>query len=179
MLRSRMLRIRQTTRSLWQEMDQAFLMRRLVRFCGAGAVFAAGVACKSTTSAPDECLVGPTAGAAVVTIAWTSRPDSMQVLVHGGAVVKAACDYVRSGTGPRIMAGRIVRGAGVDPRVPFHYLPDSVSLVDNAIELCDSRLLRTTAEVDAYFLASTGRVDAPSAPYCPWSARPVHVRHAD
>lgn len=173
-----MLRIRRTNRFLAQAMDRTFLMRILIRFCGTGAVIAAGVACKSTHGVPDTCLVGPNASAAVVTIAWTSRPDSMQVLVHGAAVVKAACDYVRTGTGPRIMAGRIVRGAGVDPRVPFHYLPDSLSLVDNAIELCDSKLLRTTAEVDAYFLASTGRVDAPSAPYCPWSARPVRVRHA-
>lgn len=160
-------------------MDRTFLKRTLVRCCGAGAVIAAAVACRSTTDVPDACRVGPDAAAAVVTIAWTSRPDSMQVLVHGTTVVRAACGYVRTGTGPRIMAGRIVRGAGVDPRVPFHYLPDSVSLVDIAIELCDSKLLRTTADVDAYFLASTGRVDAPSAPYCPWSARPVQVRHAE
>lgn len=153
-------------------------MRILVCLCVAGAVIAAGMACTGSTDVPDVCLTSPTASAAVVTIAWTSRPDSMRVLVHGAGVVKSACDYIRTGTGPRIMAGRIVRGAGVDPRVPFHYLPDSVSLVDNTIELCDSRLLRTTAEVDAYFLASTGRVDAPSAPYCPWSARPVRVTPA-
>lgn len=152
-------------------------MRRVLLLCGTG-VLIAGLACKNSTGVTDECLVSPTAASAVVTIAWTSRPDTMRVLVNGAGVIGAACNYARTKSGPGILAGRIVRGAGVDARVPFHYLPDSVSLVDFTIELCDSALLRTSEEVEAYFLASTGRSDAPSAPYCPWGARPIRVAPA-
>ncbi|MDP1891536.1 MAG: hypothetical protein Q8K55_11650 [Gemmatimonadaceae bacterium] len=150
-------------------------MRRQLLLLGAGSLIVVGAACGNSTGATDDCRVGPTAASAEVTIAWTSRPDSMRVLVNGSSIINAACSYVRTRSGPNILAGRIVRGAGVDPRVPFHYLPDSVTLVDLTIELCDSELLRTTEQVDAYFLGSTGRVDSPSAPYCPWGARPVRV----
>ena len=153
-------------------------MHRRLLLCGAGLLIAVSLACKNSTGVTDECLVSPSAASAVVTIAWTSRPDSMRVLVNGAGVIDAACNYVRTKSGPAILSGRIVRGAGVDARVPFHYLPDSVALVDMAIELCDSALLRTSAEVEAYFLGSTGRADAPSAPYCPWGARPVRVAPA-
>lgn len=99
----------------------------------------------------------------------------MRVLVRDAGTLRAVDRYIATGTGPSILAGRIVRGAGVDPRVPFHYLPDSAALVEVAIELCDSRLLHTPAEVDTYFQGTTGRADAVSAPYCPWDARPVSV----
>ncbi len=99
----------------------------------------------------------------------------MRVLVQNPDAIKAACDYVKSESGASILSGKIVKGAGVDSRVPFHYEPASVSLVELAIELCDSSLLKTSQAVDEYFLGSTGNANSPSAPYCPWSARPVRV----
>lgn len=117
----------------------------------------------------------PQQNSAVVTLAWRARPDSMRVLVRDTGTIRAINRYLATGTGGSILSGRIARGAGVDARVPFHYLPDSAALVEVAIELCDSRLLRTPAEVDAYFQGATGRADAVSAQYCPWDARPVSV----
>ena len=150
-------------------------MRIFFLLGSSGVVIAVGLACNSPTGTPSACTVNSNATAAVVTMVWRARPDSMRVLVQGAATIRAACAYVDTQSGPHIMVGRIVRGAGVDPRVPFHYLPDSIALVDAAIELCDSGLLRTPADVDAYFLGSTGRADAPSAPYCLWGAPPVLV----
>jgi hypothetical protein len=126
----------------------------------------------------DDCGQLSCPAAAIVTIAWSSRPDTMRVRVEGAQVIQAAEEYVRTGSGPGIVAGRIVRGAGVDPSVPFHYLPDSISLVEVAAELCDSALLRTPAAVDRFFSGATGRADAVSAPYCPWDARPVDIEPA-
>lgn len=132
-------------------------------------------ACNSPTEVSSACSVGPNATEAVVTMAWTSRPDSLRVLVRNAETIRAACTRATTGTGSAIMSGRIVRGAGVDPRVPFHYVPETVTLADLTIELCDSSLLRTTTAVDEFFLGSTGDVNSPSAPYCPWSAPPVKV----
>ncbi len=144
----------------------------------AAALVVAAAACSDSTAVADRCTVSPGAASAVVTIAWSSRPDTMRVLVENAETVRAACEYVETGSGPTILAGRIVRGAGVDTRVPFHYLPTSVELVDLTMELCDSSLLRTPEAVDAFFLGSTGAVDAPSAPFCPWGARPIAVTPA-
>lgn len=154
------------------------LMRTLIRSGLSAAGLMICVACASSTEVVSPCSVGANATEAVVTMAWTSRPDSLRVLVRNAETVQAACARVTSGTGPGIMSGRIVRGPGVDSRAPFHYVPESVSLVDVTIELCDASLLRTPADVDAYFLGSTGRVDSVNAPYCPWSAPPVRVEPA-
>jgi hypothetical protein len=116
------------------------------------------------------------AGGAIVAFAWDTRPDTMQVLIGDSATVAAACAYLATGTGAHIPAGPIVRGAGVDPRVPFHFIPDSVRLVEVAIELCDGRMMRTAAQVDEYFVGATGQANAQKAPFCPWGARPIAVR---
>jgi hypothetical protein len=113
---------------------------------------------------------------AIVTFAWRSRPDSMNVLVRGNATVRAACAYVAGESRANIPSGQIVRGpAPSDPDLPFHYIPESVSLVEVTIELCDSALLKTEEMVEEYF-EGTGNATAESAPYCPWSAEPVRVR---
>lgn len=114
----------------------------------------------------------------VVTFVWTSRPDTMRVLITDSATVCDASRYVRTQAGPSIPNGIIVRGAGSDPALPFHYLPESVRLNEATIEVCDSKLLRTPADVDEFFVGITGRADSPSAQYCPWSARPVRVAPA-
>lgn len=153
-------------------------MRIFVLVSGLAVVSVVGLACGSPTGISSPCMVDSKATAAVVTMVWRGRPDSLRVFVKGATTIRAACAYVSTQSGPYIMSGRIVRGVGVDAKIPFHYLPDSIALVDVAIELCDSALLRTPADVDAYFVGSTGRVDAPSAPYCPWGARPTLVERA-
>lgn len=97
----------------------------------------------------------------------------MRVLVRGASTIQAACDFLAGKATASIPAGLIVRGsAPSDPALPFHYLPESVQLADATIELCDFRLLKTEAEVDAYFVA----VNSDPAPYCPWNAYPVAVK---
>ena len=110
-----------------------------------------------------------------MTIAWRSRPDTMRVLVQRAETVQAACDYLAGRSLANIVSGQIERGAGVDPRVPFHYLPETVRLVEVAEELCDSRLLRTPEEVDAYLAGASPPETPGRAPFCPWGARPIRV----
>jgi hypothetical protein len=112
---------------------------------------------------------------ALVTFAWDARPDTMVVLVTDAATIAAAHAYVATSSVPSIPSGPIVRGAGSDPRLPFHYVPDSVRLVEVAIELCDGRLMKTEAELNEYFLGATGDAGASRAQFCPWGARPVRV----
>ena len=112
---------------------------------------------------------------AIVTFVWDSRPDSMRVMITHGPTIQAAHAYVNTGQGPAIPSGTIVRGAGSDPALPFHYLPESVRLVEVAMELCDGSLMKTVAQLDAYFAGATGNANASSAPFCPWGARPVQV----
>jgi hypothetical protein len=99
----------------------------------------------------------------------------MRVLITHAPTVAAACTYLASGTGPHIPTGTIVRGAGSDGALPFHYIPESVRLVEAAIEVCDGRLMKTAAALDDYIEGVTGDRNASQAPYCPWGARPVAV----
>jgi hypothetical protein len=122
------------------------------------AAFLFTVACSDVLRPPlpAACRQG-NLGEAVVAFAWSSRPDTMRMLVRNSTTVS------------------IMRGAGVDAALPFRYVPDSLQLVDVAMELCDGSLMRTTAAVDAFFQGATGRVDSERAPFCPWGARPVDV----
>jgi hypothetical protein len=86
------------------------------------------------------------------------------LLVRGAGAIQAACTNLAAEATASIPAGLIVRGAvPSDPALPFHYIPESVALADATIELCDSRLLKTEAEVDDYFQG----VNSDPAPYCP------------
>jgi len=134
------------------------------------------MSCGTTTDPPlltRQCT--PPAEGVIVTFTWDSRPDTMRVLVCDAAAVAAAQSYVATQTGAHIPSGPIVRGAGADAALPFHFIADSVQLVELAIELCDGRMMRTPGEVNEYFLGATGRTDAQKAPYCPWGARPISV----
>jgi hypothetical protein len=113
---------------------------------------------------------------AEVAFAFGGHPaDTLRVLVRSATAIADVEAYLATQDGPRIPAGTIVRGAGIDPRYPFHFLPESVQLVDAAIELCDGRPMRTLAEVDEYMRGATGDADPQSAPWCPWSAYPVSI----
>jgi hypothetical protein len=140
------------------------------------AAFLFTVACSDVLRPPlpAACRQG-NLGEAVVAFAWSSRPDTMRMLVRNSTTVSQACAYLQTGAGPHIPSGPIMRGAGVDAALPFRYVPDSLQLVDVAMELCDGSLMRTTAAVDAFFQGATGRVDSERAPFCPWGARPVDV----
>jgi hypothetical protein len=63
----------------------------------------------------------------------------------------------------------------VDPRYPFHYIAEEVRLAELATEVCDGRLMRTSAEVDAFIAGASGNPAATSATWCPWAAYPVKV----
>jgi hypothetical protein len=129
------------------------------------------------STAPAACGSSGTdpADGAVVTFAFQGRTDTMLVLMTDPATISAAEARVRTGRGPNIPIGPIARGAGIDPRYPFHFIADSVRLAEVAIELCDAAPMRTVAEVDAFFLGSTGNPDAARATWCPWAAYPVAV----
>ena len=118
-------------------------------------------------------VLGP---AAEVSFAFTGRPaDTLRVFLRGEAVIADVQAYLATQDGPRIPAGTIERGAGLDPRYPFHFLPESVQLVDAAIELCDGAPMRTAGAVDEYMRGATGEANPQQAPWCPWSAYPVSL----
>lgn len=149
-------------------------MRTVRAAAGAlAAIVAAG--CGSSPTPPPAVGCEGAEPCAIVTFVWDSRPDTMRVMVTHGPTIQAAHAYVQTGTGPGIPSGTIQRGAGSDPALPFHYLPDSVRLVEVAIELCDGRLMKTVAQLNAYFEGATGNPNASRAPFCPWGARPVQV----
>lgn len=113
---------------------------------------------------------------AVITFAFEGRPqDTILVRFNNSAAIAQATSYISTHSGPKFPIGPIFRGAGVDARYPFHYDPDSVQLAEVAIELCDGRLMRTSAEVDAFMQAYTGDPNAARAVWCPWGAYPIRV----
>lgn len=147
-------------------------MKRMTRLLLAGFALAAGVACDEA-SAPDNSLPE---GGAIVTFTFDATNDTLDVLVLDSATIAAARQRAETGAGPRMPVGPIVRGAGIDPQYPFHYVPSDIRLNDLAIEVCDGRPMRTAAEVDEFFELSTGNRNAAQATWCPWGATPIAVR---
>ena len=139
---------------------------------GAAVLLAmAGGACTETTA--DD------ARGAVVVFAFDGHPqDTLRVEVTDPETILQAEAYVRTGKGAHIPIGPIARGAGADPRYPFHFVADSVRLAEMTMELCDGAPMRTEAQVNELF-ELTGRAGKETAPYCPWSARPIAVRAAE
>lgn len=134
-------------------------------------VLLAALGCGDNTAAPPEPRDG-----AIVTFAFDQLTDTLRVHVRDSATIAEAERWVATGTGSRMPVGPIVRGAGVDTRYPFHYLPDSVRLSDLAIEICDGRPMRTPSQVDEFFFLSTGNAGAARATWCPWGAHPIAVQ---
>jgi hypothetical protein len=129
------------------------------------------VGCKSDLTLPFEGTPG-----AIVSLVFDGHPaDTMYVAITNASTIAAARQYVVSGNGPALMTGRIVKGIGYDPRYPFHFIPDSIALVEVAAEVCDAAPMHTAAEVSAFFQLSTGSANAQSAQWCPWSSRPIGV----
>ena len=147
-------------------------MRHLTHFLLAAPFFVG--ACSSTeTSEP----LPVDATAAVLTVVFPTRPaDTIDVLVTDAATIAAAEAFVRTHSGPKLVTGRIVRGAGVDSRHLFHFIPESVRVVDAAMEICDGALMHDTQALDMFFEWSTGDRNSPSAPWCPWESRPIAVQ---
>jgi hypothetical protein len=129
------------------------------------AVYGCGSASEPVTTPP-----------AIITFAFDGHPgDTMRVLVTNPQAIAAAQSYVATHRGPRLLSGQIVRGAGIDDRYPFQFLPETVALIDAAIELCDGAPMHTDAEVNAFFKSSLGEANAPIATWCPWSSYPIAV----
>ena len=127
-------------------------------------------ACSSSVGEPDG------VNAAIITVAFEGLPDTLDIVVTDSATIAAADAYVHSDSGSHMISGRIERGIGVDSGYPFHFIPETVRIVDVAIELCDGAPMRTAAAVDTFFLGSTGNMNSESAQYCPWSSYPVRVQ---
>lgn len=144
-------------------------MRFLVMILYAAAVAAAG-GCSEETLAPDL-----PEGGAIVTFAFSATDDTVDVLVLDSLTIARAEARVANGVGPAMPIGPIVRGAGIDPRYPFHYVPEEIRLADLATEVCDGRPMKTAAQVDEFFALSTGNPDAERATWCPWGATPIAV----
>lgn len=118
-----------------------------------------------------------TSAGALLTVIFPSHgADTLIVLVSDSATIVQAERFVRTGSGPAMLSGRIVRGAGSDPRYLFHFIPESVRLVDAGMEICDGAPMRSASDVSQFFEWSTGRSDSDSAPWCPWGSRPIAVR---
>jgi len=145
------------------------MQRRILVSLLAATGVTIAAACGDTTSPiPD--------GGAVVTFAFSASDDTLDVLVLDPETIAQAEQRVATGLGPRMPIGPIVRGAGIDPQYPFHYIESDVRLADLAAEVCDGRPMRTPAEVDAFFELSTGNRNAARATWCPWGATPIRVR---
>jgi hypothetical protein len=147
-------------------------LRILARLLFAGALVAGVEGCDD-----DDGLAPPGNDGAIVTFAFDATDDTMDVLVLDSATIAIARQRVETGAGPRMPIGPIVRGAGVDPDFPFHYIPAAVRLNDLAMEICDGRPMRTVQEVYDFFELSTGNRNAVEATWCPWGARPIAVRN--
>ena len=115
----------------------------------------------------------------MITFAFDSRPGVTMRVAAGAGALTSAEQYLATGQGPRIPAGPIVRGAGVDERYPYHFIPDSVRLVEVAIELCDGAPMLTQGEVNEFMRAVTGEPFPVSGRWCPWSAVPIAVERAE
>jgi hypothetical protein len=111
----------------------------------------------------------PTEGMVVV-FAFRAHPaDTLRALVSDSQTVEQARRIAEGAAPSKFPIGPIVRGAGVDPRYPFHFVPDSVRLTDVAAEVCDAAPMHTSAEVDAFLRG------AQSALWCPWDGVPIAV----
>lgn len=115
-------------------------------------------------------------GGAIVTFAFDASSDVIDVLILDEVTIAQAEHRVETGTGPRMPVGPIRRGAGIDARYPFHYVPDQVQLADVATEVCDGRPMKTPKAVDDFIEMSTGHRGSATAIWCPWGARPVAVQ---
>jgi len=148
-------------------------MRNLNRTLLAAPALLIGACSSAETSEP----IPVDATAAVVTVVFPShRADTLDVLVTDPATITAAESFVRTHNGPKLVSGRIVRGTGVDSRYPFHFIPESVKIVDAAMEICDGEPMRSAQALDSFFEWSTGDRQSPSAPWCPWESRPIAVQ---
>lgn len=141
-------------------------------------VAAAGVLALATLLACDsDDVVGLPDGAVEVVLAFDGFPqDTMRIAVSDTAAIRMAREYVNTGQGPKLPIGRIVRGAGIDGRYPFHYEPASVQFADLAMEVCDGAPMRTESAVLEFMRGATGELNPTSATWCPWSGYPIEVR---
>jgi hypothetical protein len=141
-------------------------------------VAAAGVLVLTALAACNEdSVVGLPDGAVEVRLAFDGYPqDTMRIAISDTAAIRLARQFVTTGQGPKLPIGRIVRGAGIDPRYPFHFEPASVQFADFAIEVCDGAPMRTDSAVVEFMKGSTGEDNPTSATWCPWGAYPVAVK---
>jgi hypothetical protein len=117
----------------------------------------------------------PGAGAVLTVIFPSHAADTLHVFVTDSATIAKADAFIRTGSGPRMLTGKIARGAGIDAKYPFHYLPETVTLADVGIEICDGAPMRTAKDVDDFFVGETGSAASEQATWCPWDSKPIAI----
>jgi len=125
------------------------------------------LACRD--SASDPALPGTVV---LFTFGSASPADTLRVEIRDAATRGTVQAVLESRSAAHIPIGPILRGAGTDPRYPFHFDPDSVRMTEVAAEVCDALPMRTPAQVDSFIGGSTGNPSARSATWCPWAATP-------
>lgn len=142
------------------------------------SVAAAGVLVLATLGACDsDTIIGLPEGAVEVVLAFDGFPqDTMRIAITDTAAIRMAREFVTTKQGPKLPIGRILRGAGIDPRYPFHFEPASVQFADVAMELCDGAPMRTDSAVVEFMRGATGLANPTSATWCPWAGYPIEVR---
>ncbi|HEX5831904.1 MAG TPA: hypothetical protein VFY16_13070 [Gemmatimonadaceae bacterium] len=136
---------------------------------------ATAVSLTALLTACDAAVLEPRTDWGVIHFTFTDRPaDTLQVLVLDPATVMAADAYLRTGRGPHVPSGPITRGAGLDPRWPFHFDAREVRLAELSSPDCDAPPMRSSDEVEAYFALTVHR-DATQTPWCPSTAVPIDV----
>jgi len=150
----------------------------MIRGRSFSSVAAAGVLVLATLVACDsDDVVGLPDGAVEVVLAFDGFPqDTMRIAISDTAAIRLAREYVNTGQGPKLPIGRIVLGAGLDPRYPFHFEPASVQFADVAMEVCDGAPMRTESAVLEFMRGATGELNPTSATWCPWAGYPIEVR---
>ena len=146
---------------------------RTIALVAAASVVALG----TLTACDNENVVGLPEGAVEVKLAFSGYPqDTMRIAITDTAAIRLAREFVNTGTGPKLPIGRIMRGAGLDPRYPFRFEPGSVQFADFAMEVCDGAPMRTDSAVVEFMKGATGELNPTSATWCPWGAYPIAVK---
>lgn len=111
------------------------------------------------------CENSPSAPEGTVFVVEVVPGETFRILVTTPEQVADARAMLQSGE-ERVVMGELARGSGgFNSGYRWHLKPQTVSIVDAAVEICDGRPSFVEAELD-YWMANVKT-------YCPWGARIV------
>jgi hypothetical protein len=94
------------------------------------------------------------------------QDDTFRVRITTPDVVAEAMDRLENAAGEALVIGELARGdGGFNAPWTWHMIPETVRIVDAAIELCDGTPSMVEANLD-YWIDTVGS-------FCPWGARIV------